>query len=90
MTHVITSLCELDGACVEVCPTECIVPGNADDAKWKHYFIDPDQCIDCGSCVAECPFDAIFADDEVPDEYESDVALNAAFFTEGPGYDWVE
>jgi ferredoxin--NADP+ reductase len=66
------------------------VPGNADDAKWKHYFIDPDQCIDCGSCVAECPYDAIFADDEVPEEHESDIALNAAFFTEGPGYDWQE
>ena len=89
MTYVITSLCELDGACVEVCPVECIVPGQADDAQWKHYFIDPDTCIDCGSCVAECPYDAIFPDDEVPEEHEADIGINAAFFTEGPGYDWA-
>jgi hypothetical protein len=37
--------------------------------------------------VAECPYDAIFADDEVPEEYESALELNARFFSEGPGYD---
>jgi ferredoxin len=29
--------------------------------------IDPDECIDCTLCVAECPVDAIFAEDDVPD-----------------------
>ncbi|MBN1316149.1 MAG: ferredoxin family protein [Anaerolineales bacterium] len=89
MAHVITALCQLDGACVEVCPVECIVPGKEDDAKWNHYFIDPETCIDCGSCVAECPYDAIFEEDEVPDEYTADVVKNASFFTDGPGYDWA-
>ncbi len=85
MTHVITALCERDGACVDVCPVECIVPGAPED-EWPTYMIDPDTCIDCGACVAECPFDAIFTDDEVPDEYADATELNARFFSEGPGY----
>jgi len=68
MTHIITSLCLRDGACVDVCPVECIVPGKPED-KWPWYFIDPDTCIDCGACVPECPFEAIFPEDEVPAAY---------------------
>ncbi|GAB4478355.1 MAG: hypothetical protein Kow00124_22640 [Anaerolineae bacterium] len=69
MTHIITSLCLRDGACMEVCPVECIVPGKPED-EWPWYFIDPDTCIDCGACVPECPYEAIFIEDEVPDAYE--------------------
>ncbi len=86
MTYVITSLCERDGLCVEVCPVECIVPGEPED-EWPTYMIDPDTCIDCGACVPECPTDAIFPDDEVPEEYADATELNARFFSEGPGYD---
>ncbi len=68
MTHVITSLCLRDGACVEVCPVECIVPGKPEN-EWPWYFIDPDTCIDCGACVPECPYEAIFIEDEVPSAY---------------------
>jgi ferredoxin len=32
-------------------------------------YIDPDTCIDCGACVPECPFNAIFPEDEVPSAY---------------------
>ena len=65
MTHIITALCLRDGACVEVCPVECIVPG-IPESEWPWYFIDPDTCIDCGACVPECPFEAIFPEDDVP------------------------
>jgi ferredoxin len=68
MTHVITSLCLRDGACVEVCPVECIVPGKPEN-EWPWYFIDPDTCIDCGACVPECPYEAIFIEDDVPSAY---------------------
>ncbi len=68
MTHIITGLCLRDGACVEVCPVECIIPG-IPEAKWPWYYIDPDTCIDCGACVPECPFEAIFIEEEVPPEY---------------------
>lgn len=69
MAHIITSLCLRDGACMEVCPVECIVPGKPED-EWPWYFIDPDTCIDCGACIPECPFEAIFIEEEVPAEYE--------------------
>jgi ferredoxin len=69
MTHIITSLCLRDGACAEVCPVECIVPGQP-ESEWPWYYIDPDTCIDCGACVPECPFEAIFPEEDVPDEYE--------------------
>ena len=36
------------------------------ESEWPWYFIDPDTCIDCGACVPECPFEAIFPEDDVP------------------------
>ncbi len=68
MTHVITSLCLRDSGCVEVCPVECITPGNPQE-EWPMFYIDPDTCIDCGACVPECPYAAIFPEDEVPSVY---------------------
>jgi ferredoxin len=68
MPHVITSLCLRDNGCVEVCPVECINPGTP-QAKWPTYYIDPKSCIDCGACVPECPYSAIFPEDEVPAKY---------------------
>ena len=65
MTHVITSLCLRDNGCSEVCPVECIQPG-APVEKWPTFYIDPATCIDCGACVPECPFAAIFHEDDVP------------------------
>jgi len=87
MAYVITTLCCRDGSCVEVCPVECIVPGEKSDGTWgAQFYIDPDTCIDCGACVPECPVDAIFPEDEVPGEYEASIKENARFFVEGPGY----
>jgi ferredoxin len=34
-------------------------------------YIDPDTCIDCGACIPECPFEAIFEEDDVPSAYEA-------------------
>ena len=54
MAYVITSKCARKGACVTVCPTDSIhfVDG---DGAWPTYYINPDSCIDCGACEAECP-----------------------------------
>lgn len=68
MTHIITSLCLRDSSCVDVCPVDCIVPGKPVE-KWPWYYIDPDTCIDCGACIPECPFEAIFVEEEVPSEF---------------------
>ncbi|MCE7937185.1 ferredoxin [bacterium] len=85
MTHVITQLCTREADCVDVCPVNCIVPGHP-EAEWPLFYIDPDICIDCGACVPVCPPEAIFPEMDVPAQYAADTALNARFFTEGPGY----
>lgn len=89
MTYTITNLCTREGDCVEVCPVDCIVPsakGSDAFAAFPLFYIDPDQCIDCGACVPACPPEAIFPEYEVPDEDEYMTEINAKFFTEGPGY----
>jgi len=68
MTYIITSLCLRDSSCVDVCPVECILPGMP-ESKWPWFYIDPDTCIDCGACIPECPYEAIFEEDEVPTDY---------------------
>lgn len=60
MTHVVTEKCIKCKytTCVEVCPVDCFYEGEFMVA------IDPDECIDCGVCVAECPIDAIVEERE--------------------------
>lgn len=95
MAYVITQTCvgTCDTACVDVCPCDCIVgPVPLDDLRHVppgeragvfpgvQMFIDPDECVDCGACVDECPVDAIYLDDDIPAEHRGDVERNAAFF----------
>ena len=61
--------CKL-GDCVEVCPVDCFHEGP------NMLVIDPDECIDCALCEPECPVDAIFADDEIPEGQEKFLELN--------------
>ena len=86
MTHIITRLCMRDSGCAEVCPVECIVPGNPQE-KYPWYYIDPDTCIDCGACIPECPYEAIFVEDEVPDAYAANGGEWACMPAGTPGYD---
>ena len=79
MTHIITSLCLRDGACVEVCPVECIVAGKP-EAQWPWFFIDPDTCIDCGACVPECPVSAIFPESDLKEEWKIFTGKNADYY----------
>jgi ferredoxin len=65
-----------DASCVEVCPVDCI---HSDDAATM-YYIDPDECIDCGACVDPCPVDAIFPEDEVPEQWRDFIKINADYF----------
>ena len=57
--------------CVDVCPVDCFHEGP------NMLVIDPDECIDCTLCVAECPVEAIFAEDDVPPEQREYIAINA-------------
>lgn len=73
MTYVVTESCikckYTD--CVDVCPVDCFREGP------NFLVIDPDECIDCTLCVAECPVEAIYAEDDVPSDQRSFIALNA-------------
>lgn len=57
--------------CVEVCPVDCFHEGE------KMLYIDPETCIDCEQCVPECPVEAIFRDEDVPEQWQSYIELNA-------------
>jgi len=85
MTHIITGLCNRQARCVQVCPVDCIVPGQPERA-WPFYYIDPDTCIDCGACVPACPYNAIWPEADVPDFLQGDIQPNYDFFAHGPGY----
>ena len=81
MTWVITRLCIdcLDISCVGVCPVNCIYKYTGTDPKFPiRLFIDPQECIDCGACEPECPWEAIFKDEAVPAIFADDIALDAA------------
>ena len=73
MTYVVTETCirckYTD--CVDVCPVDCFREGP------NFLVIDPDECIDCTLCVAECPVEAIYAEGDVPDDQKAFTALNA-------------
>lgn len=73
MTMVVTEPCRgcKDKSCTLVCPTECFRDGG------DMLYIDPDDCIDCGACIPECPVDAIFYEDDVPSQWASFIELNA-------------
>jgi ferredoxin len=39
--------------------------------------IHPDECLDCALCDPECPANAIFSEDEVPEDMQEFTELNA-------------
>jgi len=73
MTHVVCQPCfgckYTD--CVVVCPVECFYEGE------QMLYIHPEECIDCEACVPECPVEAIFLEENVPEGQEDFVGLNA-------------
>jgi ferredoxin len=77
MTYVIAEPCigVKDLSCVDVCPVDCIYEGE------DQLYIHPDECIDCGACVPECPVTAIFTEEEVPPAWEAYTAKNREVFT---------
>lgn len=72
MTYVVTEnciRCKLTD-CVDVCPVDCFHEGP------NFLVIDPEECIDCTLCEPACPVEAIYADEDVPDEMQKYIALN--------------
>ena len=73
MTFVVTENCIKCKYqdCVEVCPVDCFYEGP------NFLVINPDECIDCALCEPECPANAIFSEDELPEGQEKFIELNA-------------
>ena len=80
MTYVVTENCIKCKFtdCVDVCPVDCFHEGP------NFLVIDPEECIDCTLCVPECPAEAIFAEDDVPEEQRRFIAINAELAKEWP------
>ena len=78
MTYVITAGCIdiLDKSCIEECPVDCIYEGD------RMLYIQPEECVDCGACEPVCPQEAIYHEEEVPEELSAFVAGNRDFFAE--------
>src|SRR3990170_896882 len=65
-----------DKACIEECPVDCIYEGG------RMLYIHPDECVDCGACEPVCPVEAIFYEDDTPDQWSGYVNANVDFFNE--------
>ena len=80
MPHVVTESCikckHTD--CVDVCPVDCFREGP------NFLAIDPDECIDCAVCIPECPVNAIYAEEDVPEDQRNFIALNAELARDWP------
>ena len=80
MTFVVTENCIRckHGDCVDVCPVDCFHEGP------NFVVINPDECIDCNLCVSECPAQAIYAENDVPEDLHDFIALNAKLALKWP------
>lgn len=82
MAYIITEPCVgvKDGACVDVCPVDCIHTTDQDDM----YYINPEECIDCAACEPVCPVAAIFPEEQVPDKWKEYIAKNYQYYGLNP------
>ncbi|MDX2507809.1 MAG: ferredoxin family protein [Gammaproteobacteria bacterium] len=80
MTYVVTENCirckYTD--CVDVCPVDCFHGGA------NFLVIDPEECIDCDVCVAECPAEAIFPEEDLPETQKQFIEINARLAKQWP------
>jgi NAD-dependent dihydropyrimidine dehydrogenase PreA subunit len=78
VTYVIAEPCVdlKDKACIEECPVDCIYEGA------RMLYIHPDECVDCGACEPVCPVEAIYYEDDVPDQWKDYYKANVDFFEE--------
>ena len=75
MPYVIAQPCVdvKDKACVDECPVDCIYEGS------RSLYINPNECVDCGACEPVCPTEAIFYEDDLPDERHCPLRISETF-----------
>jgi NAD-dependent dihydropyrimidine dehydrogenase PreA subunit len=78
VTYVIAEPCVdvKDRTCIEECPVDCIYEGA------RMLYINPTECVDCGACEPVCPVEAIYYEDDLPEEWNAYPTANAQFFQE--------
>ena len=78
MAYVIALPCVdvKDRACVDECPDDCIYEGD------RTLYIHPDECVDCGACEPVCPTEAIYYEDDLPEDFAQYLTINSEFFNE--------
>ncbi len=81
MAYVIAAPCvdHTDQSCVQVCPVDCIYGDLSTDRK---LYVDPDGCIECGSCETACPNAAIMRTDKLPGAWADFAWIDATWFSE--------
>ena len=75
MTYVVTDECVKCKYtdCVEVCPVDCFHEGP------NMLVINPEECIDCNLCVAQCPIDAIYSEENLPEDQKHMLEVNEKY-----------
>ena len=83
MTYVVTENCIncKHTTCVDVCPTDAFREGE------NFLVIDPEACVDCDLCPAECPAEAIFEEDDLPEDQKQFIEINAELAKSWPEID---
>src|SRR5262245_13006922 len=78
MTYVVAQPCidVKDKACIDECPVDCIYEGG------RMVYIQPDECVDCGACEPVCPVEAIYYEDDVPEQWKSFLDTGKEFFAD--------
>ena len=72
MTHIVTAPCVKCKYtdCVTVCPVDCFHEDK------EMLLIDPEVCIDCGACIPECPVQAIYTEEDCPEDQKEYIPMN--------------
>lgn len=76
MTYIISEPCIdiKDRSCVDECPVDCIYEGP------RMLYIHPEECVDCGACEPVCPVEAIFYEDDLPQQWSEYYNANVDYF----------
>ncbi|MGA3372233.1 MAG: ferredoxin family protein [Terracidiphilus sp.] len=79
---VITDRCIKDLLCIEACPNGAIhpTPDEPHFASVTQLYIDPEVCTNCGACYVACECNAVFAINDLPEEFLELADVNAEYF----------